>query len=63
MMQYLKYLPLLSILSRHPVIVQAFSDSLPDVEKISARFAPHTTELQQMVGEIEAMLKQIEGTP
>ena len=63
MLSYLKYLPRLSIIAKHPVLVQALSDSLPDVQKISDRFTPHVAELQQMVAEIVTMLKQIEGTP
>ena len=61
MMEYLKYLPLLSILARHPKVVQALQDSIPDVEKIAARFQPIAVEAQQAISEFETAIRQIEG--
>jgi hypothetical protein len=56
MLQYLKYLPLLSILAKHPNVVKAISDSIPDIEKIAA-------ETQQAITEFETAIRQIEGLP
>ncbi len=63
MMEYLKYLPLLSIIARHPHSVQALQDSIPDVERIAQRFAPFQDDVQQLLAELEAVLRQIEGLP
>ena len=63
MMDYLKYLPLLAIVARHPHSVQALQDSIPDVERIAARFAPYQQDVQQLFGELETAIRQIEGLP
>ena len=63
MLEYLKYLPLLAIVAKHPNVVKAISDSIPDIEKIAARFNPIAAESQQAINELETALRQIEGLP
>ena len=63
MLNYLKYLPLLSIIARHPHSVQALQDSIPDVMKIAARFQPYQDDVRELMAEIESAMRQIEGLP
>jgi hypothetical protein len=63
MLDYLKWLPLLAIIARHPHSVQALQDSLPDVMRIASRFQPYVEDTQQLVAELMAATRQIEGLP
>jgi len=63
MMDYLKWLPLLSVIARHPHSVQALQDSIPDAERIAARFQPYAEDVQQLISELSSVVRQIEGLP
>ena len=63
-MEYLKYLPgIMAILARHPNLVKAVSESLPDLHNISRRFEPEVPELQLMISEVEALARQFGPPP
>lgn len=61
MFAYLKYLPLLSVIGKYPAVVKVVSDSLPDAEKIAARFQPIQGDVQSLIIELETAIRQIDG--
>ena len=63
MMEYLKWLPLLTVIARHPHSVQALQDSIPDVERIASRFQPYTEDVQALISELTSVVRQIQGLP
>jgi hypothetical protein len=54
MMEYLKYLPLLGLLAKHPTIVGMAQQILTEVQ-------PHIPEINQFAAELETELQQING--
>ena len=63
MFEYLKFLPLLQVLAKHPGLVNRLLTQMPEMmvlaNKLEAMIQPSLPEIQQAIAEVEAILQQI----